>query len=147
MMGGFLIAWLVGISLSIVNETSTYRSLQGEKLDPASIKLNPLPPKPGRLLVASGVYVGLAILAESPSMRSTATLMAWGYNTALALKFATNYQAGKTLNISNTGTFFWNPPIASSDVLFPTGAGQTPTTPASLNTIGPGRSSSGPVVA
>ena len=145
-MGGFLIAWLVGLSLSIVNETFTYRSLEGQKVDPSAIKLNPLPPKPGRLLVASGIYVGLAILAESPSMRSTATLMAWGYNVALGLRFATNYQAGQSLNLKGAGSFFWNPPAASSDVLFPTGGGSAPTAPVSATTP-PGNPSSGPLVA
>lgn len=145
-MGGFLIAWLVGISLSIVNETFTYRSLQGEKVAPAAIKVNPLPPKPGRLLVASGVFVGLAILAESETMRSTATLMAWGYDIALGLKFATNYQAGQSLKIAQSGGFFWQPPTAPSDVIFPTGGGAAPTGTASFST-NPGNPSGGPLVA
>lgn len=145
-MGGFLVAWLVGITLSIFNETSTYRSLQGEKVPASGIKLNPLPPKPGRLLVASGIYVGLAIVAEAPSARSTATLLAWGYNVTLGLKFATNYQAGKDLKIPQSGTFFWNPPLASSDIVFPNGGGPAPATSTSTAT-GPGTSNGNPLVA
>lgn len=125
MMGGFLLAWLVGLSLSIAHEVYSY------KVDAPS-NASPLPIKPGRVMVASGIYVGLALLAEAPSARSTATLMAWGYNVAIALKWAQEYSANQAqikkypgTAGAASGTAFWNPPIAPATVLFPTGSGST----------------------
>lgn len=144
-MGGFLIAWLVGLTLSVAHE------VYGYKVDKAS-NLNPLPVKPGRVLVASGIYVGLAILAESPSFRSTATLMAWGYNVAIGLKWSSEYSANQAQSKKYPGTLgaasgssFWNPPVASSDVLFPTGKSSSAAKSSSFNS--PGNPSAGPVVA
>jgi hypothetical protein len=144
-MSGFLIAWLVGLSLSITHEIYSY------KVD-APATASPLPIKPGRILIASGIYVGLAILAEAESFRSTATLMAWGYNIAIALRWAQEYSANQaqikkypgTLGAAS-GTAFWNPPVATDNTLFPTGAGKVPTTPTTLNTSQPGSPSGGPL--
>lgn len=139
-MAGFLIAWLVGLTLSIAHE------VYGYKVDQAA-NYNPLPIKPGRVLVASGIYVGLAILAESPSMRSTATLLAWGYNIAIGLRWSQEYYANQaqikaypgTLGAAS-GTAFWNPPVATSNSVFPSGTSPT-TKPSGLNTSSSGNSS------
>ena len=146
-MGGFLIAWLVGLTLSVAHE------VYGYKVDKNATD-NPLPIKPGRVLIASGIYVGLAILAESPSFRSTATLMAWGYNIAIGLKWANDYSGNQaqikaypgTLGAAS-GTAFWNPPMASDSSVFPGGnAATTPVQPSS-NTSTPGNPSGGTQVA
>lgn len=131
-MGPFLIAWLVGMGLSISKESYIYRTKTVNTPNATNYLESPLPPKPGRLLVASGIYVGLAVVAEAPSMRSTATLAAWGYNVAIALNFAQIYANNKANpnnqanNPNTTGTRWWTPPAASGDVLFPNGTGGSP---------------------
>jgi hypothetical protein len=134
-MSNFLIAWLVGLSLSIAHEIYMY------KVDEPS-NANPLPIKPGRVLIASGIYVGLAILAESQSFQSIAVLMAWGYNAAIALKWAQEYSANKAqvkaypgTAGAASGTAFWNPPSASGDVLFPSGTGSSSQKPMSAEQL------------
>lgn len=125
-MGPFLIAWLVGMGLNITHGTWDYKVLAAEKVKPSQTGPSALPPKPGRMLTASGIYVGLAILAEAPSLRSTATLVAWGYNIAIALRWAQEYSDAKTQGISASGTAWWSPPTASDNVLFPNGTGGSP---------------------
>lgn len=144
-MGGFLIAWLVGMGLSISHEAYSYKVTSGTGANVTDTLHSPLPPKPGRLLIASGIYVGLAILAEAPSMNGTATLLAWGYNVAIALKWAQEYSNEKNTGIKAGGTSFWNPPTASGNSLFPTGGGNTPATSTSSTTSG--NTSGGPMVA
>lgn len=128
-MGPFLIAWLTGMTLSITHKQYLYKRVSPSELANSPTKLSPFPPKPGQLLVASGIYVGLAILAESSSLRTTATMAAWGYNIAIALQFAQDvaqdHQKGSvTGTVRNSG--FWTPPTASSAVLFPNGTGGSP---------------------
>ena len=126
-MGPFLVAWLVGMGLNIAHGTWDYKVLSSEKVKASATGPSPLPPKPGRLLTASGIYVGLAVIAEAPSMRSTATVAAWGYNIAIALHWAQEYSDAKTQGLKITGTSTWAPPLASGDVLFPNGTGGSPT--------------------
>jgi hypothetical protein len=133
-MGGFLIAWLVGMTLNVTHESYIYRRVDPQALAANTTGKGPsaLPPKPGKLLIASGIYVGLAVLAESQQLRSTATLAAWGYNIAIGIQFAQDVAQDKatagsgspTGTIKNSG--FWQPPSASSDVLFPNGTGGSP---------------------
>lgn len=122
-MGGFLIAWLVGLSLHIAQGASEWKYTTSS---PGYFPLtfaSPLPPKPGQILIASGIYVGLAIFAENPAFRGTATLMAWGYNIAIGLTWAQNYATEKNTNHASNGTLFWDPPTTASSNLFPTGTG------------------------
>lgn len=65
-MGPFVMAWLVGEGIII------YRS----------VKNRHVPPGPGQLLFASGVFVLLAMLAESKSARPLAVTLAWGFDIA-----------------------------------------------------------------
>lgn len=125
MMGPFLIAWLVGMGLNISHEAYSYKVLSGTGPNVKDVKDSPLPPKPGRMLIASGIYVGLAVIAEAPSLRSTATLAAWGYNVAIGLQWAQEYSSEKKEGVSAGGTSWWSPPTASGDVLFPNGQGAT----------------------
>jgi hypothetical protein len=148
MMGPFLIAWLVGMALSIAHQEYLVKRVDPSMLSTKS-GLSPFPPKPGRLLIASGIYVGLAVLAEAPSMRLTATLLAWGYNTTIALQFAQDYAQDQKKG-SVTGTIrssgFWSPPLASGDVLFPNGGSKSANASAS-NTAPGSPSGGGPLVA
>lgn len=125
-MGPFLVAWLVGMGLNIGHSTYNYRILSGETSNTGPVQItnsgpNALPPKPGKLLIASGVYVGLAILAEADSLRSTATLAAWGYNVAIGLAWAQDAASAKNLKMSVNHKATWSPPKVNDNVLFPTG--------------------------
>lgn len=145
-MGGFLIAWLVGLGLSVTHEIYVYRVNQPTTPTNKNYSgANPLPIKPGRILLASGIFAGLAILAEVPSMHGFATLSAWGYNIAIGIRWAQEYHDIGPVSAKAVSPF-WNPPTAPGDVLFPTGGGSAPATPASLSTT-PGKPSGGPVVA
>ena len=140
-MGPFLIAWLVGMGLNISHEAYSYKVLSGTGPNTVITQQSPLPPKPGRMLIASGIYVGLAVLAEAPSMRSTATLAAWGYNIAIGLRWAQEYTTDKAGGIKAGGTSWWSPPLASSDVVYPNGTGGSPNakpTSAASSTTGTG---------
>lgn len=44
------------------------------------------PPTPGALLLPSGVYLGLAVLAEYAPAATLATILAWGFDAAVALQ-------------------------------------------------------------
>jgi hypothetical protein len=65
-MGPFIAAWLVGEGIIV------YRSVKNQKA----------PPGPGQLLLSSGVFVMLALLAEVRSARSLAVTLAWGFDIA-----------------------------------------------------------------
>lgn len=142
-MGGFLVAWLVGLSLHIAQGASEWKYVTTTNNFPLTFA-SPLPPKPGQILIVSGIYLGLAILAENPSFRSTATLVAWGYNIAIGLAWAQNYAAEKGYaqqsngTTPGPGTFFWMPPTASGDTVFPTGtAAGNSTSPVGFTTVQP----------
>lgn len=143
-MGGFLIAWLVGLGLSVAQGVHEWKVSTGSSQAFPLTYASPLPVKPGQILIASGIYVALAIIAESQSMHNIAVLTAWAYNTAIALKWAQNYSTEKSNKIAANGSAYWSPPAASSTSLFPSGT--TATTPASQPT-GPGTTSGGPVAA
>lgn len=145
-MGSFLIAWLVGMTLSITHQEYIYKRVDPSMISTSKTAPSPFPPKPGKLVVASGIYVGLAILAEGPNTRSLATLLAWGYNLTIGLQFAQDVAQDKqkgsvTGTIRNSG--FWTPPSAPDNVVFPTGK-KSPTVTSSSATT-PGATSGGPV--
>lgn len=66
---GIALAWLAGIGILTWREVAAYRK--------------PVPP--GRLLAASGVFAGLALLAEYQPAATAATLAAWGFDLAIFL--------------------------------------------------------------
>ena len=66
---GFLFAWLVGEGIIV------WRWIK-----------NDAPPTPGALLLPSGVYLMLAILAEYDPARFAATALAWGFDAAILLQ-------------------------------------------------------------
>jgi hypothetical protein len=98
-MGPFALAWLVGEGIVI------YRSA----------KQNHAPPGPGQLLLSSGLFVMLGLLAESEKLRLLATTIAWGYDIAAFM----NIFSGEAL-AKSTGT--WPPSIAPNTVVIPTGS-------------------------
>lgn len=147
-MGPFLVAWLVGMGLNIAHgayEQKVYSGIGGNVIPPKSVSA--LPPKPGKLLIASGIYVGLAILAEANSLRSTATLAAWGYNVAIALSWAEEVSADRKGGIKAGGTVNWNPPMNPDTSLFPVGASVSNAKPSSNPTTPPTTSGPGTLVA
>ena len=99
-------AWLVGEGII------AYRT----------VKKTGAPPGPGQLLWSSGVFVLLALLAESENARPLAITLAWGFDIAAFL------------NLSNIGTaemgtptpILWPPPTLPPNVIF---AGQQPAKP------------------
>jgi hypothetical protein len=99
-MGPFVMAWLVGEGLII------YRSVKNQKA----------PPGPGQLLIASGVFVLLGLLAEAPSARTLAILMAWGFDIAAFMNLV---PGAKTPEVKAPNT--WPPDKAPDTVIIPTG--------------------------
>lgn len=78
-MGGFMFAWLLGEGIIV------YRWVK-----------NGAPPTPGALLLPSGLYVGLAIMAEYAPARFAATALAWGFDVAILLQVVGKAPAQKT---------------------------------------------------
>jgi hypothetical protein len=94
-------AWLVGEGIII------YRSVKRDKA----------PPGPGQLLLSSGVFVMLALLAEAPKARPLAITLAWGFNIAA---FMNLFGAGGPV-AGNGGQ--WPPSTADDTVIIP-GSGE-----------------------
>lgn len=65
-MGPFIIAWLIGEGIIVFR----------------SVKQRHIPPGPGELMWSSGLFVGLALLAEVQDARRLATLLAFGFDIA-----------------------------------------------------------------
>lgn len=97
-MGPFIAAWLVGEGIIV------YRSVKNQKA----------PPGPGQLLLSSGLFVMLALLAEAPSARRLAITLAWGFDIAALMNLwgTGGPKAGKPV-----GT--WPPPPAPDTVIIP----------------------------
>lgn len=98
-MGPFILAWLVGEGIII------YRS----------VKKQSAPPGPGQLLLTSGLFVVLGILAESQSARPLATTLAWGFDVAALMKLFPLPKEGVSPKSS------WPPNKADDKVIFPLG--------------------------
>jgi hypothetical protein len=109
-MGALVMAWLVGEGILI------YRSVKAQKC----------PPGPGQLLYTSGIFVLLALLAESEKARVLAVTLAWGFDIAAFMRlfdgtilqdaFAAGAKAGIT---GSTGIGTWPPPQLPDTVIFP----------------------------
>ena len=96
----FLFAWMIGEGIIV------YRWIK-----------NGAPPTPGALLLPSGLYLSLAILAEYQPARTTATVFAYAVDLAILLQVVGKAPAQQT---------GWPPPqdIPAGSVL-PTGASKT----------------------
>jgi hypothetical protein len=68
-MGPFVTAWLIGEGIMV------YRSVKRDKA----------PPGPGQLLIASGIFILLAIAAQNEKARPIATTIAYGFDIAAFL--------------------------------------------------------------
>jgi len=99
-MGPFMLAWLVGEGIII------YRSVKAQKA----------PPGPGQLLLSSGVFVMLGLLAESSKARPLAIAMAWGFDAAAFLNL---FGIGAPHKAATAGS--WPPDAAPDTVIFPDG--------------------------
>lgn len=98
-MGPFILAWLFGEGIIV------YRS----------VKTQNAPPGPGQLLLTSGLFVMLAILAESQKARPLAVTLAWGFNIAALLKLFPLPKEGLSAKSA------WPPTKAPDTVIFPLG--------------------------
>src|SRR4029077_773026 len=122
-MGSFVAAWLVGEGII------TYRS----------VKKNHAPPIPGELLLSSGVFVLLGLLAESDKARVLAVTLAWGYDLAA---FMNLFGTGAPSLFKAGNVIPWPPGAASNTLVFPDGktASASPNTssaPAQTTPSGP----------
>lgn len=104
-MGPFIMAWLVGEGIII------YRS----------VKIQKAPPGPGQLALTSGLFVGLALLAEIGQARTVATMLAWGVDIAAYMKLSQDRAKGAPER-SVTKKPLWPPEKAPDNTVFPTGA-------------------------
>src|SRR5215471_14429126 len=103
-MGAFVMAWLVGEGIII------YRTARDGKKETGHYT----PPGPGQLVWSSGIFVLLALLAESQQARTLAITMAWGFDIAA---FMNLYGVGSASIIPN-----WPPGKLPDNLTFP---GQT----------------------
>lgn len=101
-MGPFVMAWLVGEGIII------YRSVRQQKA----------PPGPGQLMIASGVFVLLGLLAEAPAARPLAVTLAWGFDIAAFMNIG-NLGSPNAIGKGSPGV--WPPGDAANDVIIPTG--------------------------
>lgn len=112
-MGPLVAAWLVGEGIII------YRSVRGQRhLGPGGrIINNPYPPGPGQLLLSSGVFVLLALLAEAPSARKLAITLAWGFDLAALMNL---WGTGGPKPTKVPGTTGWPPAQIPPNSTLPT---------------------------
>lgn len=104
-MGPLVAAWLVGEGIII------YRSVKNQKA----------PPGPGQLLLSSGLFVMLAVLAEAQSARKLAITLAWGFDIAALMNLWGTGGPKKTVNPGK-----WPPPPAPDTVIVPTSGTPSP---------------------
>ena len=97
-MAPFILAWLVAEGIL------TYRTA----------KATGGPPGPGQLLFSSLLFVALGIIAEAPSARKTAMMLAWGLDIAAFLNLA-EFGTTKSSGIK------WPPGPAPDTVIIPIG--------------------------
>jgi hypothetical protein len=79
-------AWLVGEGII------SYRA----------VRATHLPPVPGALLASSGLFAGLALLAESDRARPLAITLAWGFNLVALMNLVPSVTGGTGKQASGT---------------------------------------------
>lgn len=112
-MGPFVLAWLVGESIIVYRTAKQYKA----------------PPGPGQLLLSSGLFGILSLIAESEKGRLPATIMAWGIDVAAFMNLypSTTTQAGQAIAkamgsvVAPNTSQSWPPPIAANNVVIPNG--------------------------
>lgn len=112
-MGPLIAAWLVGEGIII------YRSVKGQAhLGPGGrIINNPYPPGPGQLLLSSGLFVMLALLAESSKARPLAITLAWGFDIAALMNL---WGTGGPKPQQTAQTTGWPPAQIPPNAILPT---------------------------
>lgn len=106
-MSPFIATWLIGEGIIVYRTVKNFRS----------------PPGPGALLLSSGVFVLLSLLADaSPGARKLAVSLAWGFDIAALMNLW-----GTGGPKAGTGNKYWPPPIAPATEVFPGGTPATPT--------------------
>lgn len=111
-MGPFILAWMVGEGIIIYRSTHQLKNTKVfDQFSPEGRPAAVYPPGPGQLLIASGVFVMLALLAEAPKARTLATLLAWGFDIAAFMNI------GGFTDVNAQGV--WPPQPASPYLIFP----------------------------
>lgn len=101
-------AWLVGEGIIVYRSYKNNFTISNNK----RTQLN-TPPGPGQLLMTSGVFVLLALLAESERARTLAVMLAWGFDIAAFMNLTSTSTAAPTGK--------WPPALASNTVIIPSG--------------------------
>ncbi len=104
-MGPFVLAWLIG------NGIITYR--QAKELH--------MPPSPRALLAASGLFVGLAILAEYRPARGVATAFAFGIDLAVLLQVLPGSKSPNAITSNASAKGWAGLGLAGNTVVIPDG--------------------------
>lgn len=126
-MGPLVMAWLVGEGIIVYRSAKVYKT----------------PPGPGKLIISSGVFVLLALVAESEQARLPATIFAWGIDIAAFMNLPKNVAglAGAALgNVASVGAGkvgTWPPAIAPNTVIIPSGTPATSTTASTAPLVTP----------
>lgn len=98
----FILAWFSGEAII------TYRA----------VKEQHMPPSPRQLLVASGLYIGLAVLGEYQPARAVVTAFGWAINVAVLMQVL----PGGTDAVPSGSSAGWSSiGLAGNTVLFPDG--------------------------
>ena len=95
-MQGFILAWLVGEGIVIFRTVKKYH----------------IPPSPGQLVATSGLFVLLALVAQSEKARPIAVTAAWGFDIAAFL----NLYKPVT---DPPPTVDWPPATLPNNIIFP----------------------------
>src|SRR5215468_563475 len=97
-MGPFVLAWLVGEGIIVYRTWRTYKA----------------PPGPGQLAFSSGLFILLALLAESRQARALAILLAWGFDIAAFMNLVGTGPKEKKANFQK-----WPPDKLPDNVTWP----------------------------
>jgi HAMP domain-containing protein len=111
-MGPFVLAWLTGEGIIIYRTAKIYSA----------------PPGPGQLILSSGLFAMLSLIAESEKARTPVTIVAWGVVIASFMNLFANAPTkigqafGNVAEAVVTGkSQHWPPGIATNTVVIPDG--------------------------
>ena len=129
-MGTFVMAWLVGETIIVYRSAKTLKA----------------PPGPGQLVLSSGLFALLALIAQSEKAQTPATLFAWGINVAAFMNLypSSANKAGSAIakavgQVVSPGTNqSWPPGIAPNTIVIPNGVATTSTSSSSGGTSNKG---------